>query len=399
MMSTSMVLLLCLSLFVHITLQQKQQLNQQDPNLDTSLYEKNDLEQLYHYLSLTSGMDEKSMFDIWTDCQNKLSQSYSRNWRCIQTQVDRTAKMNGTFTWSRHRVSMGKDNKILVPDCTYNVSETYHLDNNFAFTFQIHQYNCGMKTTNPNTLGGSSFQITAHSGHSVAYCKVLDLFNNTYNVLCPNVECEARKILSKNYKSALRLSKDPYHSRTCLNITIILDYEHFDAFSETKSSEPPMRHMLTNFTRFCKPNNSTCHYSQSHHFWMHNYGTHDLSDYEYISNSTYDGSFPQLPTVKTCFDNEKITFVIDGQLNMVSHYLEELYIDSNPRGSFRFENNDKNFVLDTVDFFGTNIVPLCEKEKGEHTFIFEFGNFDLRHAPPRNLIKNRLYANKNVWKV
>ena len=54
--------------------------------------------------------------------------------------------------------------------------------------------------------------------------------------------------------------------------------------------------------------------SHSEHFWMHNYGTHDLSDYEYIAKSTYDGSFPQLPTVKTCFDHEKITFVIDGQL-------------------------------------------------------------------------------------
>ena len=358
-----------------------------DFSLDDSSYENNDLNQFKRYVSLTNFLNEKSMFDLWTDCQNKLSQSYARNWRCIDAQTSSIAKMNGTFTWNRHTIDEGgKGAKLLVPDCAYNVTETYHLDNNAAFTFQIHQYNCEFQ--NLNALGGSSFQVIAHSGHSIAYCKVLDLFNNSYYVKCPNVECEARKILSRNPKSAYRLSKDPYHARTCLNITIILDYEHFDAFSETKSSEPPMRHFLTNFTRFCKPNNSSCHHTE--HFWMHNYGTHDLSDYEYISKSTYDGSFPQLPTVKTCFDNEKITFVIDGQLNMVSHYLEELYIDSNPRGSFRFENKDKNFVLDTADFFGTDIVPLCEKDQGEHTFIFEFGNFDLRVTPPRNLIKNPL---------
>ena len=235
---------------------------------DTSPYARNDLNQFQQYLSLTSFMDEKRMFDIWTDCQNKLSQSYARNWRCIEAQISSISKLNGTFHWNRHAVeSGGKVTRPLVPDCEYSVKETYHIDSNAAFTFQIYQHNCGFEDS--NALGGSSFQVVAHSGHSVAYCKVLDLFNNSYNVLCPNVECEARKILSKNPKSALRLSKDPYHVKTCLNISIIVDYEHFDAFSETKSSHPPMRHLITNFTRFCKPNNSSCHHSE--HFWMHNY--------------------------------------------------------------------------------------------------------------------------------
>ena len=284
--------------------------------------ESNDLEQLQRYLSLTY-LNENELFHDWTDCQNLLSRSYARNWKCAPAVSEKISDMNGTFfKWNRRS---GGDHKPLLPDCQYEVSATHTYTSQGAFRFLIHQHECGFS----QVLGGSSFQVISHLGHSQTHCAVHDFFNGTYGVSCPNVECEARRVLSRNNQTASKLARES--PLICLNATVILDYEHFDAFSETKSSEPPMRLIISNVTSFCSPYDSNAGCPVKDHFWMHNYGTHDLSDYEWISNYTNDGSFPQNPTMLQCFANEKITFLVDGQLNMVSHYLEELYIDSNPQ--------------------------------------------------------------------
>ena len=94
-MSTSIVFLVPVSFRTHYLTTEATDETARS-NLDT-LYERNDLEQLYHYLSLTSGMDEKNMFDIWTSVRTSFLSPIPGT-EMLQTQVDRIAKMNGTFT-------------------------------------------------------------------------------------------------------------------------------------------------------------------------------------------------------------------------------------------------------------------------------------------------------------
>jgi hypothetical protein len=296
-------------------------------------------------------------------------------------------EMKGIFTWPR-KYNTSADHR-LIPDCSYNITRKVDSSKDFeTFRFLITQSNCGF----PTVPGGSSFHISGNSAHAVSFCSVTDHFDNTYEVSCPNVECEARRLIAlESAASAKQIASEP--PSTCLNLTVILDYEHFDAFSETKSNDSPMRHLLFDNYPAClqvdaaRNSSITCEHRE--HFWLHNFGNHDLSDYEWESNITFDGSFPHVNTIIDCLSKQKVTFLIDGQLHMFSKYFEELYIEGFPQGGFKFDNTVRNFVLDAVDYFGTNIVPSCGNGKAI-TYVFEFGNWDLRHTPPRNLMTNPL---------
>ena len=347
----------------------------------------NDYNQLKKYIGLTN-LDEKALFDEWTNCQNLLSQNYGRNWRCVPHQSERIAEMPGTFKWPRQVTS---DSKLSI-DCEYTISDKNIIgDSNFRF--YIEQKNCKFNSS----IGGSSFQISGVSKRAVSPCSIQDHFNGTYEIICLNVECQARKILSQNHHTAFKIAGDS--SQSCLNLTVILDYEHFDAFSETKSSEPPLRHIITNSSYTCKTTQEYANCPVEENFWVHNYGTHDLSDYEWISNKTADGSFPLIKSIQNCLKSEKRNiFLYDGQLSLISQYLQELYVNSNPQNGYKIQNVYRNFVLDTVDYFGSEVNRMCG-DGIDTNLIFEFGGWDLRHTPPRNLISNPLTVKELIKRI
>jgi hypothetical protein len=93
-------------------------------------------------------------------------------------------------------------------DCEYAISAS----SNASFSFQINQSACQSKFS--LSLGGSVFEISAKTSELLAHCFVHDNFDNSYNVRCEAPYRGERK------------------SAECLNVTVILESEHFDAYSD-----------------------------------------------------------------------------------------------------------------------------------------------------------------------
>ena len=99
-------------------------------------------------------------------------------------------------------------------DCNYYIKDKqiYHHERFGIFvSFEIFQWNC---SSNCSARGGSSFDIISKNEMFALSCGVIDGFNNRYFVSC---------YLPSTFKEIHYIS-------SCLNISIILEYEHYDAF-------------------------------------------------------------------------------------------------------------------------------------------------------------------------
>jgi len=121
---------------------------------------------------------------------------------------------------------------------------------------RIVQHDCS--ASYEESLGGSSFDAIAWA-NQLEVCDVVDRFDDTYDVYCPSrrtalhfhqqqhqqlklgkedsssthadtdEQAKAQGVMASNASFNLVV---PFLRDGCLNVTIILDYEHFDAFSE-----------------------------------------------------------------------------------------------------------------------------------------------------------------------
>lgn len=123
------------------------------------------------------------------------------------------------------------------PDCNYNVtfmSMEHENSDRTVFIFQIAQYSC-----QTNISSGTSFHAIGMTHRQLVGCRVIDDFNNTYLVKCHF-----------------------HRQETCMNLTLLLDREHYDGFDDEASSS--LRYIVSNNVEYCSPSHHR-HINLSHH--------------------------------------------------------------------------------------------------------------------------------------
>jgi hypothetical protein len=169
--------------------------------------------------------------------------------------------------------------------CQYSIEQVSTSSVSTGILLKIHQHNC---KDNFPFQGGSSFYILSE-GFFQLTCNVEDHFNNYYDIYCPFVP---------HYLSIHQLRRDssffPGLSPTlgiqhyqyngiflqryiretllgCMLITVMLDYEHYDAFSEIGNHPKqftrfrPLNITLMSQVRFCSMVNSSNAVEPLHH--------------------------------------------------------------------------------------------------------------------------------------
>ena len=109
-----------------------------------------------------------------------------------------------------------------IPDCMYRTTLTGVFRHHISLSFHIllEQFNCRSNIT-LHESGSTSFDVFAHNSLGLSKCKLFTEPNS--NNLSYDYRCELSRSQNKQ-------------DNACLNLTVLLQYEHFDAYSEILAS-------------------------------------------------------------------------------------------------------------------------------------------------------------------
>jgi hypothetical protein len=126
-----------------------------------------------------------------------------------------TATFSSTRIWTPDRQADGNGNTVSrrTPDCQYSVNLlSSRIDHaNMDYVFRISQHSC---KSSFKDAGGSTFMFAAFTQDKLLNCRYVDNYDNSYTATCAS---------TANAKP---------NQPQCMNLTILLDYEHFDAYSD-----------------------------------------------------------------------------------------------------------------------------------------------------------------------
>jgi len=113
-------------------------------------------------------------------------------------------------------------------DCFYsfNLLRVDVTFTHYQFWLSILQSNCSQL---PHIPGGTTFQSTAYSSAQLVDCSLMDHFNNSYTVRC--VFSRGTFVVASNHLQSSRTNSNGVIHH-CINLTVIVDYEHYDGYSE-----------------------------------------------------------------------------------------------------------------------------------------------------------------------
>ena len=197
----------------------------------------NELEQYHRYRNLTGHFKENFFASI--SCEQT---DHGDMRECLNVAM-KTAKDVNLFPplWKNRIAISGASRRDLLVDCSYSTSiedfMTTEKHGALYASFKILQSNCSSKT---DVIGGASFHAVANSGNFMVSCGVVDLFSNNYTVQCriPTDHSPTNHILNSTHRNNTAVIHDKRIS--CMNISITLIHEHFDAFGrEGGMSEIP----------------------------------------------------------------------------------------------------------------------------------------------------------------
>lgn len=271
-------------------------------------------------------------------------------------------------------------------DCLYDFDETstvtnYVVEKITKVTFSIVQYNCSSQFN--RSLGGSSIDVKAEFGAYTTICAVHDLFTNHYTVTCS---------LPAYYAN---------ESKLCINITAILDYEHFDAFSDTSESFLKQGIYLENKKVICAMSYKREELNIAESKLAGWIRIDEPLDYGPAAGKRWSGAntrFPSTSVIKKCASDQKIIFVGSSHQRYHWDYAAYLYFDKafllktlrKHPGDVEIENMkyvSAVFARDIADYIKNIILPLCMKGLEKITVIFMTGSWDLTF-PPRRFIRS-----------
>lgn len=192
-------------------------------------------------------LNDYDIFKAWTDCINGVSQNWAKNRNCgdnLQVKfLQLLIRVDHPITKYVRDADPQSPFRFL-PDCSYTVEVKSNLkESRNGFSFLIRQSSCKSDFLSSAKsvfaalpLGGASFFVVAEDGFQQVSCGVRDLFDGSYVAQCP---------LPRPPTSSP--SHPHHHPRTDeigrhrpVRLRVVLDYEHFDAFSEAFGTRLPL---------------------------------------------------------------------------------------------------------------------------------------------------------------
>lgn len=229
----------------------------------------NEWEQYERYLNLTAAMNSQETWSLWTDCVNELSRNGGSNDACTERCRERMKQRMKAHPLHNDKIRSKHQGK---PDCNYDIiigdhrieggsnssmqsPVTLHVPNGAPFvTFNVIVGTCRSDDilTESEHIGGASFDITLASHYDLVSCVTEDRFHGTYLVVCPIHPLEkaherankGTRITSQGNRGQIKgqgeaavvrrrvLEVSPTANSHLFTLTITLDFEHFDAFSD-----------------------------------------------------------------------------------------------------------------------------------------------------------------------
>lgn len=220
------------------------------------LRHSNELEQYLRYEQIVTEFNESSsMLSEWLDCVNLISQNF-KNAACSE-KLNQKCMSNLKSNSISQFVRVPNPTRVrrYLPDCTYdvnldeitreNILDPTNANNGKYFQFTINQKSCNSSSILLDTIkGGASFTIHASNVYHLVSCSVRDTFDGSYEVLCslPRVPSINGREFHRVHSSGMA---------DCFYLTISLDFEHFDAFSEAYGYYLPIDYHIVNNQKIC----------------------------------------------------------------------------------------------------------------------------------------------------
>ena len=206
---------------------------------ETSFPFSNDYQQYQKYRAFSS-FQNSDLFPLADRCENGKKE---KMFQCASS-VYASLKEKNPEIYARPHWNRTDSQTQKKPSCSYEINQLHASDHLSAIQLQIKQFDCRDSFT--SLLGGSSFYILAEGLFQLT-CTIQDNFDNTYHAICPHLPDFLQD--DPEHKELLRKTDG------CLLVTAILDYEHYDAFSEygayAGQEFPPLEHYLLNQSSFC----------------------------------------------------------------------------------------------------------------------------------------------------
>lgn len=237
----------------------------------------NEYSQYQKYLSF-SQFQTSEFYPAASKCENGNRDKFF--WQCAPMVSVQTSTFNGKPNlfphWNRsnsapscqYRVTQLKSSHLHHPHNSHRTPRNASLDSSDVKSSSLHhqkflhpislkisQHSCNDSFT--LAKGGSSFYILAE-GYFQLVCSIIDLFDNSYEVYCPHIP----QHLINDQKNLGTID----HINGCMYITMILDFEHYDAYSEYGAMIKPnyrgLNYYLLNREKFCLTSSS---HDKKHH--------------------------------------------------------------------------------------------------------------------------------------
>ena len=212
-------------------------------SIDNFINIGNEIHQIKRYFNISqyhsSGLNESNYLIDFYKCFS-LS-AISRVNHCIDYTNVKYYYHNNRI-WPTKSLPGNTINSLNFLDCSYNIS-IISIRNEITSQYSILHYNFLIIQTNCqsnwNILGGSTFDIYLYNNISLLNCKIKDNNNNKYYITCPLIcntyncinEITLHSNIQSNIQSNIETNNNNLIDISCVNITVVLHYEHYDSYS------------------------------------------------------------------------------------------------------------------------------------------------------------------------
>lgn len=197
-----------------------------------------------------------------TNCINRISEAYVLSSTLWQPKKDDSPK-----TLYRRYTDCEYGIKLVSFDVEYERRQQHQRPDNarwLIFKFQVNETNCTIGDKSPSLLlkfpagGGSSFDVLSHNNKTLVTCTTNDHMNNLYDLVCRLPDLKQKTSLVSRTDDNMEPVSGTTVTKHCVQLTIVLEYEHYDAYSFVLNSAswddfsyPVLRHTIADNQLFC----------------------------------------------------------------------------------------------------------------------------------------------------